>query len=63
MKNARSMPKVLLRLDERTKQSLAGAAQSNFRSLNSEINARLTESLKAEKEKPQTFNPVNEGGA
>jgi hypothetical protein len=48
MKNARELPKVMLRIDQALKERLQESAQRNFRSLNSEINVRLNESYEAE---------------
>jgi len=54
MKNARTLPKVMLRLEQEIKDQLTEAAQKNFRSLNNEINARLAASLQFEKGKALT---------
>lgn len=54
MKNARTLPKVMVRLEQEIKDQLTEAAQRNFRSLNNEIHMRLAASLEAEKEKAST---------
>jgi predicted HicB family RNase H-like nuclease len=51
MKNAREMPKVMVRMDPEVKDRLMEAAQRNFRSLTNEIYARLVESLATKNEK------------
>jgi hypothetical protein len=45
---ARTPIQVNIRLDVSTKEQLVECAQANFRSLNAEIERRLTESLNAE---------------
>ncbi|MFL9904692.1 Arc family DNA-binding protein [Paraburkholderia fungorum] len=51
MKNARTMPKVMVRLEPEIKDHLEEVAQRNFRSLPNEIHMRLAASVEAEKEK------------
>lgn len=50
MQNSRNLPQVNLRVSPALKEWIAKKAESNFRSMNSEIVARLEESKKREEQ-------------